>query len=233
MLFIYKTIVFIFFVFVKITAQPPELKQKKFYLLKFEKGEELLLCLSQNKIDKKEFSQNFKNVFLNKFIPRANALTEKLFPLFSPALLADIYRTIIEFFDEKIVWFYVGNTKNDLTANHINLLSKELLIYLQYLEKKNIKQEWLKNKSDTETQEIYYQLVTTAFCYQIRRVAAILLRQQITFANIITASNDPLKKASILVKKLKNSSFHEQATDILKNYEIIINNLLNQHGKTF
>jgi len=142
-------------------------------------------------------------------------------------------------FNEKLAWFYIGDGKKELLPAHLNILAQELLYYLAYLRNTNadlgrrrskiinrsnsIKSAWLKNHKE---RQVYFDLVLTAYCYQIRRIAALILQWEYDFASMLLIVDDPLPKARILLGELSSSPYHEQATSIFKSYEGILTNAL-------
>ena len=200
-----------------------------------ESGGTLLWALATGGIDKQEFGKKFRELFIDRFYPRASALTSSLFNYFSADSLAEIYEIILPLFNEKIAWFYIGDKKEDFLPIHLDVLAEELACYLAYVETKNaniseralklskreksIKEAWLRDINNPRLKVVYYDLVLTAFCYQIRRAAALVLRWMQDYSTLITMMSDPLPKARVLLNKLRGSSYHEQATSIFKNYE--------------
>jgi hypothetical protein len=180
-------------------------------------------------VDQSEYlSNNFQKDIYFKYLLSAKFLTKHIFPIFSDNQLIKVYKIIIHSFDEKNVWFYVGNKKQDLSQAHLNFLSNELICYLRYLEKNGIAKRWLKS----EKTKTYYKLILTAFCYQIRRIAVSLFEQEKDIETIKKIQSDSLFKAAQLAKRLQSGSdFFQQANDILKNYECLISSLFSKYNK--
>lgn len=183
----------------------------------------------------KSFAANDFSLMTTKFYPRAQALIESYFVLFSATDLITIFTQLITLFDNKKIWFYFENNKKDFVPKDLDIAAQELEKYLYFIETHKVSLSGEPITCDTPrnitislkkmllkeypTSNVYFDMVLLNFCYQIKRLSALCIKWIVSYATLIRFTEDPYNKAVELFKKLKGSPYEEQANTILKNYD--------------
>ncbi len=194
-------------------------------------------CQKMSCKEKKVFAKEFTEKIIFNFYPRAKAIDTQIFTLFAAQEIGEMVSQILVFFNEKDLWFYFSDTKTDMLPKNLVYATDELEKYLQFVEshfvqldghpinsaqnnvrKISLKNFWLKSKSNSKLQDIYYDLVLINFCYIIKNVAAIFMRHSIDHLTLFRLESY-YKKALDLLHRLDGTRYQEPANNILKHYK--------------
>lgn len=193
----------------------------------------------QDPVSRSDFAKNFDLEIIQKFYPRASVLSTQIFGYFEQEELGEIYQAILKYFEKNQSWFYVGDKKEDLKPTHLDELTRELQTYLKYLQtteviilspnnkeqRTTLRNCWAKGLKGEKLKEIYQDFVSMAFCYQIHRVAAVLIRYQQDHQALEQVMQDPLSKAHKLLKEMGKEDSAQTAATIYKHYENVISTI--------